>query len=103
MQRTTRKLLGMPLSAGLLAAALAFTANPAHAQFTGPTALKLINGWTTGPFGTSHLTVEKVEGVLVFRGAIATAGTNPAPFTLPPVFRPLTDVYVPLDLCNATN
>ena len=31
------------------------------------------------------------------------SGTNPVPFTLPAAFRPMTNVYVPVDLCNATN
>jgi hypothetical protein len=38
-----------------------------------------------------------------FKGAIATGGTNPVPFTLPAGFRPATAVYVAVDLCNATN
>ena len=35
-------------------------------------------------------------------GAIAS-GTTLQPFVLPAAFRPVTDVYVPVDLCNATN
>jgi hypothetical protein len=37
------------------------------------------------------------------QGAIDTTGTNAVPFTLPASFRPSWNVYVPVDLCNATN
>jgi hypothetical protein len=70
---------------------------------TGFTSLTLINGWTNAPFSTSNAAVQKINGIVHFKGAIATAGTNPAPFTLPVGFRPATSVYVPVDLCNATN
>lgn len=74
----------------------------AFAQFTGPTPLKLLNGWTNAPFATSIATVEQVSGIVQFRGAIATSGTNPEPFVLIPELRPATNVYIPVDLCNAT-
>jgi hypothetical protein len=43
-----------------------------------------------------------VGGIVHFEGAInkPTAGNVP-PFTLPVGFRPPTDTYVPVDLCNA--
>ena len=88
--------------AALLVASLTVGSTPALAQFTGPTPLSLINGWTNAPFGTSLATVEEVSGIVQFRGAIATAGTNPQPFVLPSSVSPATDVYVPVDLCNAT-
>ena len=56
-----------------------------------------------GIFGTSNAAVKKISGIVHFKGAIATTGTNAQPFTLPAAFRPVTDVYVPIDLCNATN
>jgi hypothetical protein len=37
-----------------------------------------------------------------FKGAIGS-GTSSVAFTLPAGFRPATDVYVPVDLCNTTN
>jgi hypothetical protein len=37
-----------------------------------------------------------------FKGAIGS-GTSAQPFVLPASFRPVTNVYVPVDLCNATN
>jgi hypothetical protein len=68
-------------------------AHPAH----------LKNGWTNAPFGTSNAAVSLVSGIVHFKGAIATGGTNPVPFTLPKALRPATAVYVPVDLCNANN
>jgi hypothetical protein len=67
------------------------------------TSLTLINGWTNAPFGTSNAAVRKISGLVHFKGAIATTGTNAQPFTLPAGFLPTTDVYVPVDLCNAAN
>src|SRR6202011_4326122 len=37
-----------------------------------------------------------------FKGAIAN-GTASQVFTLPATVRPATNVYVPIDMCNATN
>ncbi len=77
------------------------------ALFVGPaaagTSLTLINGWTNAPFATSNATVEIVGGIVRFQGAIATTGTNANPFVLPAVYRPATDVYIQVDLCDATN
>src|SRR5215831_8303258 len=68
-----------------------------------PTALTLKNGWTNAPFGTSNAAVANVSGIVHFKGAIATGGTNAVPFTLPAAFRPATNVFVKVDLCDATN
>jgi hypothetical protein len=67
------------------------------------TALTLVNGWTNAPFGTSNAEVQEVGGIAYLEGAIATGGTNPVAFTLPPAFRPYVDVWTKVDLCNATN
>jgi hypothetical protein len=67
------------------------------------TALTLQNGWANAPFSTSNAAVRNVAGVIHFKGAISTAGTNPVAFTLPPSYRPSTSVFVPVDLCNAAN
>ena len=67
------------------------------------TALTLQNGWTSAPFGTSAAAVRAISGIVHLKGAIATTGTNPVPFTLPAAFRPASVVFVPVDLCNATN
>jgi hypothetical protein len=66
-------------------------------------ALTPINGWTNGPFSTGPAKAGNAYGIVYFKGAIATAGTNPQAFVLPAGFRPLTNVYVPVDLCNANN
>jgi hypothetical protein len=67
------------------------------------TTLSLVNGWTNAPFGTSNAAVRTVSGIVQLKGAIATSGTNTVPFTLPAGFRPAANVFVPVDLCNATN
>ncbi|HWY94368.1 MAG TPA: hypothetical protein VNX69_04225 [Steroidobacteraceae bacterium] len=89
-------------SAALLVASLGVGSISALAQFVGPTPLTLINGWNNAPFGTSIATVEEVAGIVQLRGAIATSGASAEPFVLPPSFRPAGNVYVPIDLCNAT-
>jgi len=62
-----------------------------------------VNGWTGAPFGTSQPAATLVQGVVQLKGAIATTGTNPVAFTLPPGLRPVTNVWVPVDLCGAAN
>jgi hypothetical protein len=69
---------------------------------TGFTPLTLINGWTTAPFNNSSPAVSKINGLVHFKGAISTNGSNPDPFVLPVGFRPATDVFVNVDLCSAT-
>jgi hypothetical protein len=100
--RSIRSAFGQLLGAALVVAFLTAVSTSAFAQFSGPTPLTLINGWTNAPFATSRATVEIATGIVQFRGAIATSGTNTSPFVLGPAFRPLTDVFVPVDLCNAT-
>ena len=67
------------------------------------TALTLQNGWTNSPFGTSAAAARTIAGIVHLKGAIATTGTNPVPFTLPAGFRPAAPVFVAVDMCNATN
>src|SRR6266849_192953 len=99
MDRMIRSAFGLVVGAALLVAA---GSTPAHAQFAGPAPLTLINGWVNAPFSTSNAAAKLVNGIVHFKGAIATSGTNTQPFVLPTTMRPLTDVYVPLDLCNST-
>ena len=66
------------------------------------TSLTLKNGWKNAPFGTSKAAVHGASGVVSFKGAIASGSTS-AVFTLPAAFRPAHNVYVPVDLCGATN
>jgi hypothetical protein len=102
IRRAIRGSFGLLLGAALFAAAFALTSTSAFAQFVGPTPLSLVNGWTNAPFGTSNTTVEEVSGIVQLRGAMSTTGTNQVAFTLPAGLRPATNVYVPVDLCNAT-
>jgi hypothetical protein len=69
---------------------------------TGYTTLTLQNGWTNGPFSTSSATIIDIGGVIHLKGAIATAGTNMAPFVLPAGFRPAVDTYVTVDTLAAS-
>ena len=87
--------LGLMLPLGL--------AGATAAQAATFTPLTLHNGWTNAPFSTSKAAVATISGIVHFKGAIATGGTNAVPFTLPVAFRPATGVYVKVDLCNATN
>lgn len=65
--------------------------------------LALVNGWTNSPFGTGTAAISTAAGIATFRGAISTSGTSASPFVLPAAFRPTADVYVGVDMCNATN
>ena len=67
------------------------------------TRLRLSNGWSTAPFGTSAAAARLIGGIVHLKGAIATSGTNPVPLTLPAAFRPRATVDIPVDLCDATN
>jgi hypothetical protein len=69
---------------------------------TATKALTLQNGWTNAPFSTSNAAVSLISGIVHFKGSIA-GGTTSVAFTLPPSMRPSTSVYVPVDMCNATN
>jgi hypothetical protein len=103
IRRSIANTLRMLAVAALIWLSLMWSAMPAFAQtFIGPQPLQLVNGWTGAPFGTSLPTVEEVQGIVQFRGAIAGGSSNVA-FTLPSGFRPLTDVYIPVDLCNSAN
>jgi hypothetical protein len=78
-------------------------ASASHASSSSWTLLTLQNGWTNSAFGTSAAAVRSISGIVHLKGGIATTGTNPVPFTLPAGFRPTSTVFVPVDLCNATN
>jgi hypothetical protein len=62
--------------------------------------LALQNGWTNAPFETRNAGLSIASGVVHLEGAIAN-GTSAIAFTLPSGFRPATNVYVPIGLCNA--
>jgi len=44
--------------------------------------------------------VRNINGIVQFKGAIWTSGTNADPFILPTGFRPTKHVYIPVDLCG---
>jgi len=62
--------------------------------------LTLVNGWTPAELSTPA--VGDINGIVHLKGSIEH-GTSPVAFTLPAGFRPATNVYVPVDMCNATN
>ena len=66
-------------------------------------AMALLNGWSNSPFNTRPVRASLDGGVVRLRGAMNTAGADPHAFTLPPGLRPAADVYVQVDLCDATN
>ena len=72
---------------------------PSTAYFSN---LGLVNGWTNAPYSTSNAQYHNIDGVIQFKGAIAS-GTTGVAFTLPSVNRPTVTVYIPVDMCNATD
>lgn len=92
-------------AAALAASFVAVRATEAQA-YTDPydTPLQLVNGWTGGPYGTQQPGVKQLnDGIVMFTGAIsAPAGSSAVAFTLPANDWPATNVYVPVDQCNAT-
>jgi hypothetical protein len=96
--------VAVALPVGAVGTAAAQAATPAPRTLASSfTPLTLQNGWTSSPFGTSAPAARTISGIVHLRGAIATTGTNPVPFTLPTAFRPASVVFVAVDLCNATN
>ncbi|HKO47615.1 MAG TPA: trypsin-like serine protease [Polyangiaceae bacterium] len=60
----------------------------------------LRNGWTNAPVGARSLAMKNDDGVIRFRGTIATTGTDMRPFVLPERHRPATLVFAPIDVCG---
>lgn len=77
---------------------LALAAAPARAV-TIFTNITLLNGWTAAPGETRYPGVSLVNGVVHMKGAIA-GGASAQAFKVPQGFRPITNVYVRVDLCN---
>jgi hypothetical protein len=69
---------------------------------TGFKPLALVNGWSGGAFSTDSAMVRKMGAVIRFKGAIS-GGTSGVITTLPLADRPPVNVFIPVDLCNATN
>lgn len=57
----------------------------------------LANGWQGGGFGTNPpgFSID-ILGVMHLRGSLAGGASGSVAFTLPPLFRPLTDSYFPV-------
>ena len=70
--------------------------------WTATKTLTLQNGWTNAPFDTSIATRKVVSGIVFFKCAIGS-GTFELVFKLLPGVRPAHTVYLPVDLCDATN
>jgi hypothetical protein len=83
------------------ATAQAATSAP-HALTSSWTSLTPQNGWVDYGNGTASPAVTNISGIVHLKGAIATSGTNPVPFTLPVGDRPANTVFVPVDLNGAT-
>jgi hypothetical protein len=66
------------------------------------TKLTLQPGWTEFDNLYRNAAARVVGGIAHLQGEIKTAGTNPAAFTLPPAFRPSTNVYVLINLCTGS-
>ena len=65
------------------------------------TPLVLQNDWINAPYGTRNAAVRLSQGIVQFRGAVAD-GSSSLVFTLPAQYRPPTEVYVNVDMCDAT-
>ncbi len=67
------------------------------------TPLTLKNGWANYGSGTASPAARNISGIVHLQGAMRTNGTNQVAFTLPAGDRPALRVFVPVDLCGATN
>jgi hypothetical protein len=73
---------------------------PSETSFT---QLTLQNGWHNYEDGTATAAVRKISGIVHLEGAIATSGSSQlVAFTLPVGFRPAHNVYVSVDMNNAS-
>jgi hypothetical protein len=66
------------------------------------TPLTLLNGWKGNASGGNAAAASVVNGIVQLHGAISISTGNANPFTLPTGYRPSANVYVPVNLCNAT-
>ena len=92
-------------NAAFLVAGCAALLSPAAGATRGgvSTPLTLMNGWQNGPSGTANASVEQINGVVHFKGAISQPGGNGEPFVLPVPYRPAARVYIPIAACHAHN
>ncbi len=64
--------------------------------------MTLQHGWAT-PAGAAPVAAAVKSSIVYFKGQMRTAGANPVAFTLPATMRPVTTVFVPVDLCGVNN
>jgi hypothetical protein len=102
MKHLGRLVVGGLVSIGTLVPILAISTAGAGATSS---PLTLINGWTATAFGTNTPQVSVSGGIVSFEGAISapSSNTDDEPFVLSTAYRPAVNVYVPVDMCNATN
>jgi hypothetical protein len=67
---------------------------------SGGSDVSLANGWYGAPYSTTAPKVRNSAGVVTFKGAIATSGTNTQAFLLPEKFRPAGPTWIEADLCS---
>jgi len=67
----------------------------------GFSALTPLSGWLTAPYGTTNPQARLFDGIVHLRGAVWN-GSSAVLFMLPAGMEPPTNVFVPVDLCNAT-
>jgi hypothetical protein len=66
------------------------------------TRLALINGWTDGGFRTAKPAVAVISGIVHFKGAMSSSGSDSEAFILPAKFRPRNAVFVQVGMCDGT-
>jgi hypothetical protein len=102
-RRLRQAAVGVLLAVASSISLLSVSATAAHADDPSAVTVALEPGWTSGPYGTGAVKVDGGDGGIVhFSGAMATSGTDPLAFTLPPGFAPKYNVFVPVDMCNGT-
>jgi hypothetical protein len=63
--------------------------------------LKLKNGWSHRPFGTTNGEWAWINGAVHFRGPITSTQSSLVAFTMGIIERPTADVYMPVTLCGS--
>jgi len=103
--RRLRRAAAAAVGAAAVILPLFAAASAQAAPMTTPTftSLTLVNGWTKYDSTVATPAVTSISGIVHLKGAIKTKGVNPVAFTLPAGDRPATRVFVPVDMCDATN
>lgn len=80
----------------------ALAARPSVNQNPLFTKLVLKNGWTDTGFRTAKPAVALISGIVHFKGAMSSSGSDSLAFTLPAKFRPTNAVFVQVGMCDGT-